>query len=326
MVREGIPTGNPSPVLPLVDRTPRELVSGAAADGTEVVADLATLVSPSSGLGTTVEANIPPASLDLSLPAPRWSLARPRGSSDSVPVGRGTTRGLGLVGRGVCACPPGSFPRSLPEMCLLPGLLEERPRPGPPAVLEQGTLSIRGLGRGSYGCVTPRCVPLLEVAPYQGPVGRGLLLAKFDQQRQIDVGAAGSNPRNDRFRHQHYQRSESSQFSRMPSPLPAAQVEGQVHYHLFPRDSRDSSPTPSVVEAEVDSESAASDFPDETSEVSVDDLHLLSLALEDLLAISDIRSVMLYFRRQLRLLLVDVSSDQASSTIEENERDVAADL
>ena len=70
------------------------------------------------------------------------------------------------------------IPRSLQETRLPPEPLEERPRPSPPAVLEEDSWSIRGLGQGCYGRGRPQCVPLLEVAPYLPPAGpgRGLLL------------------------------------------------------------------------------------------------------------------------------------------------------
>ena len=171
--REGVPTGNPSPVLPLVGRTRRQLVSEVVDDGAEDLTAAAPFVSPSTGMGTTAVASIPLAPPDLSLPAPSWFLTRSRGSTGPGPAGRATARGLGLVGIGVSARRPGSLPRSLQEMRLPPVPLEERPRPGPPAVLEEDSWSIRGLGQGSYGRARPRCVALLEVAPYVPPAGRG---------------------------------------------------------------------------------------------------------------------------------------------------------
>ena len=199
--REGVPTGNPSPVLPLVGRTRRQLVSEAVEDEAEDLAVAVPFVSPSTGMGTTAAASIPPASPDLSLPAPSWLLTRSRGSTNLGSAGRATARGLGLVGIGVSARRPGSLPRSLQEMHHPPVPLEERPRPGPPAVLEEDSWSIRGLGQGSYGRARPRCVPLLEVAPYMPPAGRGrgrgLLLGGFHQTHQTGGSGAGLGPRSD---------------------------------------------------------------------------------------------------------------------------------
>ena len=141
-------------------------------DGAEdYLTDVGPFASPSTGMGTTVAASSPLASPDLSLPAPSWFLTRSRGSADPGPAGGATARGLGLVGSGVSARRPGWLPRSLQEKRLPPEPLEERPCPGPPAVLEEDSWSIRGLGQGCYGRGRPRCVPLLEVAPYLPPAG-----------------------------------------------------------------------------------------------------------------------------------------------------------
>ena len=117
---------------------------------------------------------------------------------------------------------------------------------------------------------------------------------------------------------------DPSGFQRYPQPgrhlfeqreaiLPVAEVEGQT--------SPGSSRASSDVEVEVDSESAASD-PSDAGEVSAEDLHLLCLVLDDLLQLSDVRSVVSFVRRQLNLLLAGASNDQASSTAE----DAVADL
>ena len=105
--------------------------------------------------------------------------------------------------------------------------------------------------------------------------------------------------------------------------LPVAEVEGQTQRRLSLRGSPGSSRASSDVEVEV--ESAASD-PSDVAEVSAEDLHLLCLVLDDLLQLSDVRSVVSFVRRQLHLLLAGVSNDQASSTAEEREPDAVADL
>ena len=287
--------------------TRRQLVSEAVEDEAEDLAVAAPFVSPSTGMGTTAAASIPPASPDLSLPAPSWLLTRSRGSTDLGSAGRATARGLGLVGIGVSARRPGSLPRSLQEMLRPPVPLEERPRPGPPAVLEEYSWSIRGLGQGSYGRARPRCVPLLEVAPYMPPAGRGrgrgLLLGGF----------------------QRFPEPERHLFEQRGAILPVAEVEGQAQHHLSPRDSPDSSRASSDAGAEVDSESVASD-PSDAGAVSVEDLHLLGLILADALQLSDVRAVVSFVRRQLHLLLASASNDQTSSTSEEREPGAAADL
>ena len=327
--REGVPTGNPSPVLPLVGRTRRQLVSEAAEDEAEDRAVVVPFVSPSTGMGTTAAASIPPASPDLSLPAPSWLLTRSRGSTDLGSAGRATARGLGLVGVGVRARRPGSLPRNLQEMRRPPVPLEERPRPGPPAVLEEDSWSIRGLGLGSYGRAHPRCVPLLEVAPYMPPAGRGrgrgLLLGGSHQPHQTGGSGAGLGPRSDQSGFQRFPEPERRLFEQREAILPMAEVEGQAQHHLYPRDSPDSSQASSDAGAEVDSESVASD-PSDAGAVSVEDLHLLGLILDDALQLSDVRAVVSFVRRQLHLLLASASNDQASSTSEEREPGAAADL
>ena len=104
-----------------------------------------------------------------------------------------------------------------------------------------------------------------------------------------------------------------------------AEVEGQTQRRLSLRGSPGSSRASSDVEVEVDSESVASD-PSDAGEVSAEDLHLLCLVLDDLLQLSDVRSVVSFVRRQLHLLLAGASKDQATSTAEEREPDVVADL
>ena len=102
-------------------------------------------------------------------------------------------------------------------------------------------------------------------------------------------------------------------------------MEGQTQRRLSLRDSPGSSRASSDVEVEVDSEFVASD-PSDVGEVSAEDLHLLCLVLDDLLQLSDVRSVVSFIRRQLHLLLASASNNQASSTAEEREPDAAADL
>ena len=229
-----------------------------------------------------------------------------------------------------CECASdGSLPRRLQEMRLPPVPLEEHPRPGPPAVLEEDSWSIQGLGQGCYGRGRPRCVPLLEVAPYVLPAGRGggrgLLLGGSHQRRQIDDIAAGLDPRNDPSGFQRYPQPGRHLFEQREAILPVAEVEGQTQHRLSLRDSPGSSWASSNVEVEVDSESVASD-PYDVGKVSAEDLHLLCLVLDDLLQLSDVRSVVSFVRRQLHLLLAGASNDQASSTAEECEPDAAADL
>ena len=223
---------------------------------------------------------------------------------------------------------PGSLPRSLQEMRRPPVPLEERPRPGPPAVLEEDSWSIRGLGQGSYGRARPRCVPLLEVAPYMPPAGRGhgrgLLLGGFHQPHQTGGSGAGLGPRSDQSRFQRFPELERHLFEQREAILPMAEVEGQAQHHLSPRDSPDSSRASSDAGAEVDSESVASD-PSDAGAVSVEDLRLLGLILDDALQLSDVGAVVSFVRRQLHLLLASASNDQASSTSEEREPGAAAD-
>ena len=272
--------------------------------GTEDLTYVDPFASLSTGMGTTVAASNPLAPPDLSLPAPSWFLTRSRSSADPGPAGRATAHGLGLVGIGVSARRPGSLPRSLQEMCLPPEPLEERPRQGPPAVLEEDSWSIRGLGQGCYGRGRPRCVLLLEVAPYLPPAGRGrgrgLLLGGSHQPRQIDNGAVGLDPRNDPSGFQRYPQPGRHLFEQREAILPVAEVEGQTQRRLSLRGSPGSSRASWDVEVEVDSESVASD-PSDVGEVSAEDLHFLCLVLDDLLQLSDVRSVVSFVRRQLHL-------------------------
>ena len=92
-----------------------------------------------------------------------------------------------------------------------------------------------------------------------------------------------------------------------------AEVQGLVQHHLSPTNSSGISQAPSDVEAEVDSDSVVSDTFGGGG-VTVADLNLLCLVLDDLLQISDVRSVAHIVRRQLRQLLVNASADRASST------------
>ena len=91
MARGDVPAGTPSPALPAMDRTPRQSIPEVLAAGLELeleleqVADVDPLASPTTGMGTTVAANNPLASPDLSLPAPSWFLARSRDSGVPVP-------------------------------------------------------------------------------------------------------------------------------------------------------------------------------------------------------------------------------------------------
>ena len=325
--RGGVPAGNPSPALPPVGRTWRQSSSEVVVVGAEDLTDVDPFVSLSTGMGTTVAASSPLASPDLSLPAPSWFLTRPRGSADPGPAGLATIRGPGLVGRGVSARRPGLLPRSLQKTRLPTEPLEERSRPGPPAVPEEDSWSIRGLGQGCYGRGLPLCVPLLEVAPYLPPAGRGrgLLLGGSRQPRQIDVGAVGLDPRSGPSGFQRYPQPERHLFEQREAIVPVAEVEGQTQRRLSLRGSSGSSRASSDAGAEVDSGSAASD-PSDAGEVSAEDLNLLCLVLGDLLQLFDIRSVVSFVRRQLHLLLAGASNNRASSTAEEREPDAAADL
>ena len=107
--------------------------------------------------------------------------------------------------------------------------------------------------------------------------------------------------------------------------MPVAEVQGLVQHHLSPTNSSGLSQAPSDVEAEVDSDSVVSDS-FSGGGVTVEDLNLLCLVLDDLLQISDVRSVAHIVRRQLRQLLVNVSADRASSTADEGEPGTASDL
>ena len=114
-------------------------------------------------------------------------------------------------------------------------------------------------------------------------------------------------------------------FEQREAILPVAEVEGQTQRRLSLRDSPGSSWASSDVKVEVDSESVASD-PSDVGEVSAEDLYLLCLVLDDMLQLSDVRSVVSFVRRQLHLLLAGASNDQASSYAEEHEPDAAANL
>ena len=161
--------------------------------------------------------------------------------------------------------------------------------------------------------VVPDASPLLEVAPYLPPAGRGrgLLLGGSRQPRQIDVGAVGLDPISDPSGFQRYPQPERHLFEQREAILPVAEVEGQTQRPISLRGSSGSSRASSDVEAEVDSGSAASD-PSDAGEVSAEDL--MCLVLDDLLQLSDVWSVVSFVRRQLHLLLAGVSNDQASST------------
>ena len=293
------------------------------------MADVDPLASPTTGMGTTAAANNPLASPDLSLPAPSWFLARSRGSGVPVPAGRATTSGLGLVGRGERVRRPGSLPRSLPDTRLPPLPLEERSLPGPLAVRVEGSWSIQGPAEGSFDCGRPRCVPLLEVAPYVRLLGygrgRGLLSGESHPPRQTDAGVVDSNPRIDLSGFRRYPEPERHLFEQREMVMPVAEVQGLVQHHLSPTDSSGLSQAPSDVEAEVDSDSVVSDSFG-SGGVTVEDLNLLCLVLDDLLQISDVRSVAHIVRRQLRQLLANVSADRASSTADEGEPGTASDL
>ena len=150
---------------------------------------------------------------------------------------------------------------------------------------------------------SPPVIPLLEVAPYVPPVGRGrgrgLLLGRSHQPRQIGDVGAGLDPRSDPSGFQRYPQPERHLFEQREAILPVAEVEGQTQRHLSPRDSPDSSRASSDVGAKVDSESVASD-PSDVGAVFVEDLHLLGLVLDDLLQLTDMRAVVSFVRRQLR--------------------------
>ena len=293
------------------------------------MADVDPLASPTTGMGTTAAANNPLASPDLSLPAPSWFLARSRGSGVPVPAGRATTRGLGLVGRGERVRRPGSLPRSLPDTRLPPLPLEERSRPGPLAVRVEDSWSIQGPAEGRFDCGRPRNVPLLEVAPYVRLLGygrgRGLLSGESHPPHQTDAGVVDSNPRIDLSGFRRYPEPERHLFEQREMVMPVAEVQGLVQHHLSQTDSSGLSRAPSDVEAEVDSDSVVSDSFGGGG-VTVEDLNLLCLVLDDLLQISDVRSVAHIVRRQLRQLLVNVSADRASSTADEGEPGTASDL
>ena len=318
-----------------MDRTPRQSIPEVLTAGLELeleleqVTDVDPLASPTTGLGTTVAANNPLASPDLSLPVPSWSLARPRDSGVPVPAGRATTRGLGLVGRGESVRRPGSLPRSLPDTRLPPLLLEERSRPGPLAVRVEDPWSIQGPVEGRPDCGRPRCVPLLEVAPYVRLLGygrgRGLLSGESHPLLQTDAGVVDSNPRIDLSGFRRHPEPERHLFEQREMVMPVAEVQGFVQHHLSPTNSSGISQAPSDVEAEVDSDSVVSDAFGGGG-VTVSDLNLLCLVLDDLLQISDVRSVAHIVRRQLRQLLVNASADQASSTADGSEPGMASDL
>ena len=318
-----------------MDRTPRQSIPEVLTAGLELeleleqVTDVDPLASPTTELGTTAAANNPLASPDLSLPAPSWVLARPRDSGFPVPAGRATTRGLGLVGRGESVRRPGSLPRSLPDTRLPPLPLEERSRPGPLAVSVEDPWSIQGPVEGRPDCGRPRYVPLLEVAPYVRLLGygrgRGLLSGGSHPLLQTDAGVVDSNPRIDLSGFRRHPEPERHLFEQREVVMPVAEVQGFAQHHLSPTNSSGISQAPSDVEAEVDSDSVVSDAFGGGG-VTVSDLNILCLVLDDLLQISDVRSVAHIVRRQLRQLLVNASADRASSTADGDEPGTASDL
>ena len=317
-------------IVPQRQSIPEVLAAGLELElELEQVADVDPLASPTTGLGTTAVANNPLASPDLSLPAPSWFLARSRDSGVPVPAGRATTRGLGLVGRGESVRRPGSLPRSLPDTRLPPLPLEERSRPGPLAVRVEDPWSIQGPVEGRLDGGRPRCVPLLEVAPYVRLLGygrgRGLLSGESHPLLPTDAGVVDSNPRIDLSGFLRYPEPERHLFEQREMVMPVAEVQGLVQHHLSPTNSSGISQAPSDVEAEVDSDSVVSDAFGGGG-VTVADLNLLCLVLDDLLQISDVRSVAHIVRRQLRQLLVNASADRASSTADEGEPGTASDL
>ena len=182
---------------------------------------------------------------------------------------------------------------------------------------------------GRPDCGRPRCVPLLEVAPYVRLLGygrgRGLLSGESHPLLQTDAGVVDSNPRIDLSGFRRYPEPERHLFEQREMVMPVAEVQGFVQHHLSPTNSSGISQVPSDVEAEVDSDSVVSDAFGGGG-VTVSDLNLLCLVLDDLLQISDVRSVAHIVRRQLRQLLVNASADRASSTADGGEPGTASDL
>ena len=133
------------------------------------------------------------------------------------------------------------------------------------------------------------CWKWLLMCPAGRGRGRGLLLGGFHQPRQTGDAGAGLDPRSDPSRFQRYPEPERHLFEQREAILPVAEVEGQTQRHLSPRDP-DSSRASSDVGAEVDSESVAED-PSDAGAVSVEDLHLLGLVLDDFLQLTDVRAV-----------------------------------
>ena len=158
---------------------------------------------------------------------------------------------------------PGSLPRSLPDTRLPPLPLEERSRPGPLAVRVEDPWSIQGPVEGRPDCGRPRCVPLLEVAPYVRLLGygrgRGLLSGESHPLLQTDAGVVDSNPRIDLSGFRRYPEPERHLFEQRETVMPVAEVQGFVQHHLSPTNSSGISQAPSDVEAEVDSDSVVSD-------------------------------------------------------------------
>ena len=148
--------------------------------------------------------------------------------------------------------------------------------------------------------------------------GRGLLSGESHPPRQTDAGVVDSNARIDLSGFRRYPEPERHLFEQREMVVPVAEVQGLVQHHLSPTNSSGLSQVPSDVEAEVDSDSVVSDSFGGGG-VTVEDLNLLCLVLDDLLQLSDVRSVAHIVRRQLRQLLANVSVDRASSTADEGE-------
>ena len=184
-----------------------------------------------------------------------------------------------------------------------------------------GRATTRGLGLVGRGESVrrpgslPRSLPDTRLPP----------LPLEERSRPGPLAVSVENPRIDLSGFRRHPEPERHLFEQREVVMPVAEVQGFAQHHLSPTNSSGISQAPSDVGAEVDSDSVVSDAFGGDG-VTVSDLNILCLVLDDLLQISDVRSVAHIVRRQLRQLLVNASADRASSTADGVEPGTASDL